>query len=263
MPRISRHIGMPIGILLTAPTSIASGPIPDASPVTETFDVTFTDDQLLAIGPVSAVSISRLGGSLATVSLYDSAFSAAGTPLFSQGMSASDSVELDLEFINGIYATVEAGGLGPELVVNGTFDSNVDGWTAQLDGVITWSALQRLNLTTTTGGGRATQLVSGLSIGQEYIFTGDIPSVTGAGGQSASVRLTTDSAGGTTGQVYQGAAVFVGNTGSWSTTFVAGATSITVALLAGTGITAQFDNVSLRHSAGGVPDGSFTLELVA
>lgn len=253
-------MGVPIVLSDIGAPFVVEGLEPDE----ETFTATFTDDQLLAIGPVSAVSITRVSGSPVTVSLYDSAFSASGTALFSQLMSALDVEPLDLEFINGIYATVEAGGLGPELVTNGTFDTDVAGWTAQLDGVIDWVSPGRLRLTTTTSGGRATQLVSGLEVGQNYTFSAELPALTGTGGQSANVRLTTDAAGGTTGQIYQGEAVLVGSApGSWSTTFQAATTSITVALLAGTGIAAQFDNVSLRQSAGGVPDGSFELELAA
>lgn len=231
-----------------------------AAPGAETFTVSTVDDNIMVIGPVQLLEVRRVGGSSETIALYDSAYSASGTAVFSQLMSASD-IEVcspPLEFINGIYAVISPP--GTELVTNGTFDTDASGWTAQLGATLSHvsDGGGRLQIVSGGSGVRATQTVSGLSIGQTYEVSAQIASVAG-GVSTALLRLTTDTAGSATGQIYASSAVAAGGSLSISTSFVAAATSITIAFALGAGLTVQADNVSLKLLS--AADGTVELEL--
>lgn len=224
----------------------------------------FMGAQVLAIGPISVRSIRRVSGSPETIQLYDNAFGPNGKAYFSQVMSAGDMVRLPspLECVNGVYveALIPQSG-APELVQNGNFDTDVSGWAAQLAGaVVDWIAPGRLRLTA-TGSGRATQTINGLIVGQSYIFAVTIASVAGTAGNTAAFRITTATDGGATGQIYQSSPVSIGGSATFMTSFVATATSVTLAVLAGANLVVQADSISLKAAA--AADGSIELELAA
>lgn len=223
--------------------------------VAETFTAQATSDQVMVIGPVQVSKVTNSGGGAATVALYDSAFSAAAPALFSQSISAGSFVAISpaQNFVNGVYVDITTA----ERVTNGTFASDVSGWTAPLPGgTISWDA-GTLKLTVGAGlGGRAVQTITGLTIGVTYTVLASITAVSGAG--TALFRITTDTAGSSTGQVFASSTVSAGNTLNVNTTFVAAATSITLAVAGGAFTNVNADNISLTGA-----DGVIDLELAA
>jgi hypothetical protein len=69
--------------------------------------------------------------------------------------------------------SVDGASVAPELITNGTFDSNIDGWTAPLAGsTLTWNA-GRLQIQSTVGLRGAAQAVS-LEVGSMYELAVDL-----------------------------------------------------------------------------------------
>lgn len=237
---------------------VGGGALPPVEGV-ETFTASTTGDNLLATQPVQLRAIRRVGGSTVNIALFDSAFAQVGTPVFDQSMAADAAVTFSppIECVGGLYLKT-----GTELVSNGRFTSDITGWTAQLGPTLSWLSTRRLQMVTGGGsGGRATQTVTGLTIGQTYLFEGSVLHVEGDPVQNANFRLTTSTDGSATGQVYLGTAVAVGGSANFSTTFVAAATSITIAAVQGLSLTVEFDNMSLMLVASAT--GSIEVDLAA
>ncbi|HEX6376952.1 MAG TPA: hypothetical protein VFZ91_14665 [Allosphingosinicella sp.] len=133
-----------------------------------------------------------------------------------------------------IYFDMSGGDpLGPELVVNGTFDSGTTGWTA-VNGA-TLSVVGGALRVTNGANGRAYQVVATV-IGQTYQVSATI----GGGTADRLIRVGTS----------QGAASYTAFTGTGGTaTFVATTTNTYITLMlnsADAGKYGDFDNVSLR-----------------
>ena len=137
-------------------------------------------------------------------------------------------------------------GLGPELVVNGTFDTDTSGWTAgPAGGDVTLSVVnQRLRLTKTSssGFGSAVQQITGLDASKRYRFscngyvgTADVRVLIGHNPES--------------GTYFSGAQSSVDIAPSF---FATGVTSFWITVLAygGAGAYAEFDNISVRELPG-------------
>lgn len=230
-------------------------------PRAERFTVSTIDDAALAIGPIAITAVRRIGGSAETIDIYDNTISIAGVPVFSRLMAPGDTVSFSppIQCVNGAYIDVNPA-VGPELVVNGTFVTDIAGWTGVLSPTLSWNA-GRLQMVSAGSGTRCVQTITGLTVGQNYRFSGDVVSVAGTADSTAAFRLTTSTDGSSTGQVYSSPPVAVGSSGSSKTSFIAASTSITIACLNGSGLTCLFDNLSLRTE--NVADGSIELELSA
>lgn len=208
----------------------------------ERFTVPIVNSGVAIISPGRLLSVKVTAGSPPLVSIYDSPFVGAGIMPYQGALATGQKASVDLPIVNGVYVDMTSA-LGPELVTNGNFNTDVSGWAPQLTGAtITWRD-GKMELFGGSGGGRATQTVSGLEIGETYVFRATMlePSA-----NSISCRLTTDPAGSSTGQIYGSANVAAGQISSIVTSFVAATTSITIACSAGTGITGSFDKISLR-----------------
>lgn len=130
---------------------------------------------------------------------------------------------------------------GPTIVTNGTFTSNVTGWTASTS-TVTWDA-GKLRVTGAAGGagaGRADQTISGLTVGATYRFQMDSPAGTSP---SPSWRVRQDSTAGTN---------LISGSGfsAVDQTFVAPASgTVAISLIEGNSSTSDFstfDNIVLR-----------------
>ncbi|KAA3504582.1 hypothetical protein DXM27_05045 [Rhizobium rhizogenes] len=208
----------------------------------ERFTVSVVNSGVAIIAPGRLLSVKGVSGAPALLSVFDSAFTGAGIMPWQGTLANGASVSVDLPMVNGVYVDMTSA-LGPELVTNGDFTTDVSGWAAQLTGAtITWRD-GKMELFGGSGGGRATQTVSGLDIGETYVFRTTMlePSA-----NSISCRLTTDPAGGSTGQIYSSPSASTGQIIPIVTSFVAATTSITIAGSASAGVTGCFDKISLR-----------------
>jgi hypothetical protein len=136
---------------------------------------------------------------------------------------------------------------GDELVTNGTFDSDVSGWSddSSAGGSIAWNSSGYLNLAATTGTSRASQSID-TTAGNIYFISLEVISLNGSTGPV----LYFDG-------VQQGSALTVG-----TTTFVYVATGSSVAVSIRnftTGTTVYIDNVSVKEVFFDQPDGTLTL----
>jgi hypothetical protein len=138
--------------------------------------------------------------------------------------------------------------LGPELVTNGTFDTDTSGWSegAGSGAAIAWQSGTAL-LTTGSAGGRLIQSFSTV-VGRTYQV-----SISRVGGTAATAgyRITTDALGGATGQIISNTTL----AGNFNVTFVFTATSTTTVVAGVCAITTsvvsvQFDNISVRELPG-------------
>lgn len=130
--------------------------------------------------------------------------------------------------------------LGAELVTNGTFDTNVNGWTGYYGAAVTLGAgvMVVTNSAGVQQGAAATSFTT--VIGQTYIFKASYSSV-------STVYLGVGNGPG----LYLTTRAFTG-TGSTTSYFTATATTTYVScqLLTGLGLTANFDNISIKQIAG-------------
>jgi hypothetical protein len=129
--------------------------------------------------------------------------------------------------------------LGPELVTNGTFDTDVSGWTAVGTGVTLASIGGQLVISTPFANGSANTTVSTVS-GRTYKVTFDWIGTTSTGNTSLGAGSTSSPT------------LNSGNAGTYSFVFVAtGATTTISARISGGGeFTATYDNISVRELAG-------------
>lgn len=132
--------------------------------------------------------------------------------------------------------------LGPELVTNGTFDTDTTGWT-QLFGTVSWSA-GGLRATSASGNnGRAQQTLS-LTPGKTYAISYNVTALSGATGGQVYVTPQSNS----TSQAI--ASDQTNGTGLKNFYFTAVTSTMYVILLtssASSGDYAEFDNVSVRE----------------
>jgi hypothetical protein len=136
---------------------------------------------------------------------------------------------------------------GTELVTNGTFDTDVSGWSddSSAGGSIAWNSSGYLNLAATTGTSRASQSID-TTAGNIYFISLEVIALNGSTGP----LLYFDG-------VQQGSALTVG-----TTTFVYVATGSSVAVSIRnftTGTTVYIDNVSVKEVLFDQPDGTLTL----
>jgi hypothetical protein len=76
-------------------------------------------------------------------------------------------------FAKGAVLSGGSASYGPERVANGTFAADTASWSPQYGGTLSLSAGQ-LKITTSAGGGAAQQVVTGLTPGSMYRFTGEM-----------------------------------------------------------------------------------------
>lgn len=202
------------------------------------------------IGPVLLRKVTALASF--QMALFDSSgYNSAGIvdPVPYLNLTAGDVVAFDPpeEFINGTYAVLWGMSIaslpdGTELITNGAFPFNVSGWTPQLTGAsVTWSS-GKLRLQAASGqSARATQTISGLTVGQTYRIRGKYTAIAA----SALMRVTTSSDGSSTGQIIVTDTATVGTSQDIATIFTASATSVTIGLLVTFEGIAEFDDISV------------------
>lgn len=138
-----------------------------------------------------------------------------------------------------------SGYLGSELVANGTFDNNIDGWTQTL-GVVSWNSGKLRAARGAAQGGRATFALPPTVPGKTYRISVD-RSI--AGGVSSAGVVVTITAGSTVGALlsnYAGTTSMTNYTG----VFIATQTQHWIALDTGTGTEgqyAEYDNISVKE----------------
>lgn len=148
---------------------------------------------------------------------------------------------------------------GVDLITNGTFDTNFDGWGAASSAILT-VVNGRCRIETPLGdsAGAITQVVSGLTIGKTYAFkyNAESPSL-GLGGVAVKV-----SSGGGNWDLYNGQYIEQKTPSDTIVTFVATTTSITIYLystgLGDAGQYAYYDNVSIKEVTGIYPISNYT-----
>jgi len=65
--------------------------------------------------------------------------------------------------------------IGAELVTNGTFDTDTSGWVAEANAAVSWSSGRvRVERTDASNFPRASQFITGLTVGKAYRLTGDV-----------------------------------------------------------------------------------------
>jgi hypothetical protein len=133
--------------------------------------------------------------------------------------------------------------LGSELLANGTFDSNVTGWTAAADATITWSAGEAIvtNTLVSGTGGRGATATCTTVVGRTYQITARMRRVSGVGNiqvQNVDTGLTSANV---TSATAQDVALYFTATGTNSTIYL----RVTDA-----GTVGAYDFVSVREIAG-------------
>lgn len=126
---------------------------------------------------------------------------------------------------------------GPELITNGTFDSNVTGWTAQSGANVSWDA--------------GTMLVANTP---GDTFSGASQTITTEAGETYRIRVTVDATTGGPGiRVNDGPTAGGGllfeliAVGQYEFTFAAASTQATIyATSSGDGASVNFDNISVQ-----------------
>jgi hypothetical protein len=139
---------------------------------------------------------------------------------------------------------------GDELVENGTFDDNIDGWTDSNDvGTIAYNSAGAMDLARNSGTGIsiATQTISALTVGKLYEVSFDVTAVSGA------VRIRLDDQIFTTTPNH--------TAGVFSFSFVATVSSsvLTIDLRNSATSTATIDYISVKEVTFDQPDGTLTL----
>jgi len=135
---------------------------------------------------------------------------------------------------------------GPQLVTNGTFVSNTDGWSTVNGAVIDAVGGKMRVLNNTTSNGNAYQAITTV-IGRTYLLTGQISDVTG-GIQPRLMAGTGISAGDLVSSQYSGSGTF-----DVRAVFVATGTTTYINAIMNTttsGVYASFDNISVQDIPG-------------
>jgi hypothetical protein len=229
-----------------ANTEVVSGA--DSSVITTTHDI-----------PVDLTRIKRNGGTYSDATgdkgtgnflAYPIYFGArAGTSLFFNGYEDTSIVRfgpnLDETTISKVESYVASKTpasellipAGPELVTNGTFSTDVSGWTASANASLSLSS-NALRITASADGlAQVTQVISGLTVGAQYAFSFDVIAETQSTGNPFYGSV--------------GSNLPISSTGTVNTYFTAGATSVSIkfglgdAALAGEYL--EVDNISVRQ----------------
>jgi hypothetical protein len=216
----------------------------------DVFDVPYSVPGAYLIGPGKLTKVLRSGGSPLTIAIYDSSIGAIGNLVYSGILADGEQASPNLYAVNGMYAMAYIP--SAEIISNGTFNTDVAGWTSQISGTTVTFSSGKLLLTCSATGGRATQLAAVTST-KTYRLSADVSGITG----SAGVRVTTDAAGGATGQLVS---LLVTTDQRIIVTFTAATSSVTIALIGTNSAVASFDNVSLQEH---VFDGALDLEVAA
>jgi len=133
--------------------------------------------------------------------------------------------------------------IGPELVDNGTFDTDTSGWTAQNSATLSATGAELTVTNGVTAYGYAAATVT-TEIGQSYTLSVDVTDVSSSGGGGARIRIGTHQGGGTIAEIQETSAATVTHT------FVAETTTTHLrmgnwALVSG--VAHSFDNISVRE----------------
>jgi hypothetical protein len=136
--------------------------------------------------------------------------------------------------------------IGSELVTNGTFDTDISGWSNDGTSTIAWNAsgyidVDRNSSGVASGSQCATHTITGLTVGKVYIISGEIVSLT----NSASIQVWDT----TKTTRLTGTDLKETSTGVYDYPFVATETSAVVALGARDSLSAiaTFDNISVKE----------------
>ena len=147
---------------------------------------------------------------------------------------------------------------GNELITNGTFDTDISGWTSY-NSVISWDAgLLKVNDSANAGGGSQAYQVVTLEVGKRYRVTGSYENSTAS-------RLWIDNSSSYVYPIGAAAAfiqVFLPATTpsvDFAHTFVATATTTSIALEVDLQGTAYFDNISVKEVLFDQADGTLQL----
>ena len=135
------------------------------------------------------------------------------------------------------------GALGAELVTNGTFDANINGWTAQFTSTASWDNGTLKSVSSGTNAGEASAPITCV-VGRLYLATATIIPGTTSGRISASNLTYGAAAGGT---------AYTNVAGTVSFYFVANATTMYIVAGVASGVNGQFanfDNISVREIPG-------------
>ena len=129
---------------------------------------------------------------------------------------------------------------GSELVTNGTFNSNINGWTDNSDsgGSISWNSSGYLNVVYSSGNARTTQDIT-VVVGKQYVITFDVIAETGSVNGFFYAGSTTQ------GTDYAQQALVVGDPYSFTVTATTTLLSVSFRGFTAAG-TLSIDNVSVR-----------------
>jgi len=144
--------------------------------------------------------------------------------------------------------------LGPELVTNGAFDTDTDGWSAFGSGITLSYSSGRLRTVVSNSNGTvgARQVISGLTAGKTYLISADFWDITNSATNGPTLRWAN-------GDVTSGfTVIYNDSTGAEDGLTVSGVvvpsgTSITVGLVSGGNggsLTAEYDNISVKELPG-------------
>ena len=130
---------------------------------------------------------------------------------------------------------------GSELVTNGTFASDVSGWTAE-NSVVTWSA-GKMRVVTVGANGWAKQILS-LTVGKTYLITAS-SSVIAGGVTNASIRIHPDTSSASIPVKMQ---LSVTGTDTYALIFTATAASQLLLAQNGFNSTIEYDDISVKEA---------------
>jgi hypothetical protein len=130
--------------------------------------------------------------------------------------------------------------IGPELVTNGTFDTDTSGWTANADAVVTWSSGEIVVQRVTGSIDTAIQEIT-TEVGKVYYISADTTDLTATG----SLKIATAAGGGLNASTFESA---TGVNTTLSVIFIAQTTTTYIALGGNAGGTiSSYDNISVRE----------------
>ena len=179
------------------------------------------------------------GDGTSGIYIYGAQFEAAPTPssyIPTTGSTATRAAEtLTVPSANLPWPTPNV--IGDELVTNGTFDTDLSGWTESTSGVVTWDATGAALIGdgNTVNNTTFTQTLTGLTVGAVYQLSVDINTLSGAG-----VRISWDGVNLEGGDYLSSSQTF---------TLVAAASSVDLAFFRFRNHTGEvlIDNISVRE----------------
>lgn len=233
------------------------------SPVVQAIGTTTAEVESLSIVEAEPDRSYKAQGATITGTLTKSAVASAAELVAYSGFSAANYLRepysADLDFGTGEWSVgawvnvpVSLPGssfptTGSELVTNGSFDTDITGWTAQFTSTASWDSGTLKSVSSGTNAGEVSTPITCV-IGKWYKVTGDIVSVSGT---TARISASTLAYGGGAGST-----AFTTTPGTYTFHFLATATTMYVvcALGSGTaGLFATFDNISVKEVASVAP----------